>query len=60
MPPRKPPAKDPRSDHMAKRKAQGLTHRDVAREFGTSKSTAHRKVTAANMIRDGYVKGGKA
>jgi transposase len=40
----KPPAFKPADKHMAARKAQGLTHREVAGEFGTSKSTAHRKV----------------
>lgn len=37
---------DPRAQHMARRKAHGVPYRDLADEFGTSKSTAHRKVKA--------------
>ena len=50
----------PRSaeEHMAKRKAQGLSHRAVAGEFGTSKSTAHRKVTKA--LGQGFTREGSA
>ena len=39
---------DSRDKHMARRKAQGLTHRQVAKEFGVSKSTAHRKIKGQN------------
>ena len=47
----------PRSadEHMAQRKAQGLSHREVGAEFGKSKSTAHRKI-----MRQGFVSGGSA
>lgn len=48
---------DKRSQHMAKRKDAGLSHRAVAAEFGVSKSTAHRKVSA---MRKGYTRLGKA
>ena len=50
----------PRSaeEHMAQRKAQGLSHRAVAGEFGTSKSTAHRKVTKA--LGQGFTREGSA
>jgi DNA-binding transcriptional regulator YiaG len=53
-------ASSPRSadEHMAARKAQGLSHREVARDFGTSKSTAHRKV--AKIMQNGYVGQGSA
>ena len=56
---------DPKSAHMAKRKSQGLTHAEVASEFGTSKSTAHRRVSKAkaatntppqDTLRQGYTK----
>lgn len=49
---------DKRDQHMARRKAHGLSHRQVAKEFGTSKSTAHRRV--GKMMRDGYSPMGKA
>jgi uncharacterized protein YdaT len=50
----------PRSadEHMAARKTQGLSHRAVASEFGTSKSTAHRKVTKA--LGQGFTQEGSA
>ena len=48
---------DKRTKHMAKRKDAGLSHRAVAKEFGVSKSTAHRKVSA---MRKGYTSMGKA
>jgi transposase len=37
---------DPKTEHMAKRQAQGLSYRKVAGEFGVSKSTAHRKLAS--------------
>jgi len=37
------------AEHMAKRRGQGLTYREVAGEHGVSKSTAHRKVDAAGL-----------
>lgn len=37
-------AKDPKTEHMAKRQAQGVSYRSLAGEFGTSKSTAQRKL----------------
>lgn len=49
---------DKRDAHMARRKDQGLSHRQVAKEFGTSKSTAHRRI--GKMMRDGFTKMGKA
>ena len=42
-------------EHMAKRRAQGLTYREVAGEQGVSKSTAHRKV-----MRQGFSNLGRA
>lgn len=50
-------AADERSAHMAKRKSQGLSHRAVAKEFGVSKSTAHRKIST---LQRGYNSLGKA
>lgn len=43
------------SEHMAKRKAQGVTYRELGGEHGVSKSTAHRRVS-----KTGYVPMGKA
>jgi hypothetical protein len=37
-------AKDPKTEHMAKRQAQGLSYRKIGDEFGVGKSTAHRKL----------------
>lgn len=53
-------ASAPRSadEHMAARKSQGLSHREVAGEFGKPKSTTHRKVT--NMMRNGFTPEGSA
>lgn len=34
-----------RREHMQSRRDAGLTHAEVAKEFGTSKSTAHRRVS---------------
>lgn len=53
-------ASAPRSadEHMAQRKAQGLSHREVGAEFGKPKSTAHRKM--ANIMRTGYIGQGSA
>lgn len=58
--PTKSAASAPKSpdEHMAARRSQGLTHREVAGEFGTSKSTAHRKVT--KMMQQGYTSTGSA
>jgi hypothetical protein len=47
------PKRDRKAEHMAKRKAAGQTYREVAGEFGTSKSTAHRKA-AGQVLRQGY------
>lgn len=41
-----------RHDHMARRRAQGLTYREIADEFGCAPSTAHR-VLAARQETDG-------
>lgn len=50
----------PRSadEHMAARKGQGLSHREVGAEFGKSKSTAHRKVSS--MMQKGFTQEGSA
>lgn len=36
----------PKSKHMADRKAAGMTHAQVGKEFGVSKSTSQRKQAA--------------
>jgi len=43
------------ADHMASRKRQGLSYREVAGEFSKPKSTAHRQI-----LRQGFVKQGSA
>ena len=63
-------AKDPKTEHMAKRQAAGLSYRDVADEFGTSKSTVGRKLKPKKdgfgkpikpfSIKDGFTKLGPA
>lgn len=35
---------DKHTEHMEKRRSRGQTIREVAEEFGTSKSTVHRKL----------------
>lgn len=35
---------DKKTEHMEKRRNRGQTYREVAEEFNTSKSTAHRKI----------------
>lgn len=37
-------SKDKRIEHMARRRSHGLKIRELAEEFNTSKSTAHRKI----------------
>ena len=39
---------DKKTDHMEKRRNRGQTYRELADEFGTSKSTAHRKLRNPN------------
>lgn len=55
-------AADAKTQHMARRKAAGLTHSQVAKEFKTSRSTVGRKLRGAkpDMLRDGYTSGGSA
>lgn len=55
----KQPKPDPRKAHMERRKAQGLTYADLAKEFKTSKTTAHRKLKAQSM-RQGFDRMGGA
>lgn len=43
---------DKRKDHMQRRKEQGLSYRELADEFNTSKSTAHRKLKDADEDKD--------
>jgi transposase len=55
------PDRASRGTHMAKRAAQGATVRQIASEFGVSKSHAGRHVKAArdaaeDMLRNGYTK----
>jgi DNA-binding IclR family transcriptional regulator len=56
----KPPAGSPKSpsEHMAKRRGQGATYREIADEHGCAKSTAHRKAT--KELAQGFVKMGSA
>jgi transposase len=39
------PKPDKRLDRMAKRRGHGVSIREVAQEFGTSKSSAHRALS---------------
>lgn len=48
------------SEHMAKRRKQGLTYKQVAAEHKVSKSTAHRRVGGDQMLRQGYNRLGRA
>jgi len=52
----------PQGHHMTERHAAGQTIASVAKEFGTSKSTAHRRMKAhkAEPMRDGFVRQGRA
>lgn len=53
------PKHAPQGRHMAERKNAGQTTAKVAAEFGTSKTTAHRRMKP-HMIRDGYTRVGRA
>ena len=55
------PGASPKSpaEHMAKRRSQGLTYRQVAGEHGVAPSTAHRKVRG-DMMRQGFTREGDA
>ena len=53
-----PPA-DPKSKHMARRRSQGLTHKEVAAEFGTSRQTVGRKLKG-HALRQGFNSMGSA
>lgn len=33
-----------REEHLARRRSQGVVYSDLAQEFGSSKSTVHRKM----------------
>lgn len=46
---------DAKEAHMAKRRAHGLKHHEIAHEFGTSRQTVGRKLAKTNMARDGLV-----
>jgi len=50
----KPKPLSKREQHIARRKAHGLSVREIGREFGISKSSAHR------ALKKGYVGQGKA
>ena len=50
---------DKRSGHMARRRKQGLKLHEVAKEFGVSKTTAHRKIKA-HAMRQGFNRIGSA
>ena len=49
------PKRDRAAEHMAERKKHG-TYATVASEFGTSKTSAHRKVKKHEALRYGYNK----
>lgn len=56
----KPKQPDTKEAHMARRKERsGKTYAQVAKEFGTSKSTVHRK-HKAEMMRQGFNRLGSA
>lgn len=48
-------AADKEVAHMKKRRSHGLKHREIAQEFGTSRQTVGRKLSKANIVRDGLV-----
>lgn len=58
--PRKNIKQPSRAAHMAERKASGQTTKQVAEEFGTSKTTAHRRMKGVEPMRQGFVKMGHA
>lgn len=41
-----------KDDHMEKRRKRGHTYRELADEFGTSKSTAHRRMKEREREKD--------
>ena len=47
-------------EQAERRRGHGLTYREVAKEQGTSASTAHRRVKKQDMMRQGFVRGGSA
>ena len=51
--------KDPKAAHMAKRKAHGLKHHEIAAEFGTSRRTVGRKLKG-EALRQGFNSMGSA
>lgn len=62
---------DPKTEHMAKRQAQGLSYRKIGDQFGTSKSSVGRKLKKPDAgfdlkpvkpfsIKDGFTKLGSA
>lgn len=52
---------DPKIGHMAKRRGHGLKHREIAKEFGTSRQTVGRKLKGhGNTLRQGYNRMGSA
>jgi hypothetical protein len=42
-----------KQDHMQRRKSDGLSHREVAEDFGVSKSTSHRLTGNASSPKRG-------
>lgn len=55
-----PPKQPARAAHMAERKSAGQTTKQVAEEFGTSKTTAHRRMKGVEPLRQGFTKIGRA
>lgn len=43
---------DKKIEHMEKRRSRGQTYRELADEFSTSKSTAHRKMKERNKEKE--------
>lgn len=47
--------------HMAKRRKQGLKHREIAAEFGKSRSTIGRRLKGhGDMMKQGFARMGRA
>ena len=54
-------AADKKAGHMARRKAQGLKHHEIAAEFGTSRRTVGRKLKGhGDTLRQGFNRLGSA
>jgi DNA invertase Pin-like site-specific DNA recombinase len=54
--PKSAPKPTHQGNHMRERKDAGRTTAQVAAEFGTSKTTAHRRLKAHDALRAGYTR----